>query len=72
MSRRERFIVLWLVAAVTGGWALLFTGCGDDEGSTEPGLAPQATCVGCHQDQEMLQASADPEAPEPPGDPGEG
>jgi hypothetical protein len=72
MSNQERFLLLWVTAAVAGGLAFLFAGCGDDGGTTKPGLNPQATCVGCHQDKEMLQASADPESSQPPADPGEG
>jgi hypothetical protein len=72
MSRPRRLAVLWIVTALAAGAAFLFTGCGDDKGTTRPGLEPLSTCEGCHQDAEMLKASAAPEPPAPPGDPGEG
>ena len=69
----QRVRVLWaaLAAALLLGLALL-AGCGgSDDGSNKPGDLT-GTCVSCHQDQELLQATAEPVVDDGGGDAGEG
>jgi hypothetical protein len=64
----------WLFAALIlvfgAGW---LAGCGGDDGdgSGKP-LTLTGTCSGCHEDAEMLQATAVPEETPEEGDSGEG
>lgn len=70
-NRRAR--VLWAVLAVALllGLALL-AGCSDsDESWNKPGDLT-GTCVSCHQDQELLQATAEPVEDDGGEDAGEG
>ena len=65
--RRIALAVLILLIALTAGY---LAGCGGND-SLKPS-AGTGTCLGCHQDAELLVATADPEGPPPVTDPGEG
>ncbi|MBN2560532.1 MAG: hypothetical protein JXQ75_06345 [Phycisphaerae bacterium] len=70
-KRLLRFLVLAPAGAVWVAMATLIAGC--------PGVGPDANlpsenardCVGCHTDQALLEAVADP-VEQPPADTGEG
>ena len=70
-NRRVRILEAVLAVALMLGLALL-AGCGgSDDGSNKPGDLT-GTCVSCHQDQELLQATAEPVEDDGGEDAGEG
>ena len=69
-ARINLSIIIGLFLAIVA--VALLSGCSSDSGTKPGGEQSTATCAGCHQDQELLQATADPDDSEPPEDAGEG
>ena len=71
--RRENGRVLWTAVAVVLLVSMaLLAGCSDsDEEFNKPGEMT-GTCVSCHQDQDLLMATAEPEEDTGGEDAGEG
>lgn len=71
--RRATFLSLWLVLALLllAGSAVM-TGCSNTDESFNKQGDLTGTCVSCHQDQDLLVATATPDTSSGGGEAGEG
>lgn len=59
MSDRRKLTGWVLVFAVLMLVTAFLTGCGDDDNDVDKPVAMTGTCLSCHQDAEILQATAE-------------